>query len=153
VRPISIPTLVAPLLLFGCTETGRPGGMTMPGKDAEGADRVTGEDRSEPDAEAMDRDLGDAPPGDTAFADSGEMDAAGDMDAAGMDASTPCSYPPFADPMAVGQGIPPYSWPAAIDLSNGVQIDLDLNQVFCDTDLDIDWGLYDKILIASFPGW
>lgn len=64
-----------------------------------------------------------------------------------------CTYPANpAEPMALNRPISPYSWPQAID-GNGTLLDLDLAQVFCNNDGDIDWGDVDALLFVSMDAW
>lgn len=64
-----------------------------------------------------------------------------------------CTYPQGAQAeMAVGEVVSPYRWPAAIH-GDGRRLDLDLQQVFCDADPDIDWGVRDALLFVSVPAW
>lgn len=61
-------------------------------------------------------------------------------------------YPDFVDPMTFGETIPPYQWPSALE-ADGTERTLDLVEVFLDTDEDIDWSPFDKLLFVSIPAW
>lgn len=64
------------------------------------------------------------------------------------------SYPADAvDPMMVDEVIWPYSWPAARHRSDGREAPLDLGQVPCGADEDIDWSPFDVLLFVSIPAW
>jgi len=64
------------------------------------------------------------------------------------------TYPPGAvEPMAFGQVFSAYSWPSAVDHATGAVLDLDLAQVPCALDPDIDWSPFDVLLFVSIPAW
>ena len=70
-------------------------------------------------------------------------------------ATTPsdCAYPAGAvEPMALGEVLSPYAWPDARHL-DGRTASLDLGQVPCNTDDDIDWSPHDVLVFVSIPAW
>ncbi len=76
--------------------------------------------------------------------DAGEGDGGGPM---------ACSYPPGqVEPMAVGATLWPYAWPEAID-GAGNNFPLDLQQVACNTDPNIDWSPFDVLVFIAIPAW
>lgn len=96
--------------------------------------------------------------------DSGALSDAGDgtTDAGDFDSgSTPfdsgpgmgCMYPAGpVEPMAVGSVLWPYNWPEAID-GAGQNFPIDLEQVACDTDPNIDWSPFDVLVFIAIPAW
>ena len=56
-------------------------------------------------------------------------------------------------PMELGSVLYPYSWPVAKRLSDAVELPLDLGQVPCASDPDIDWSPFDVLLFVSIPAW
>jgi hypothetical protein len=75
--------------------------------------------------------------------------------AATDDNAEPCAYPQDAkNTMALGEVLKDYSWPVAVhrDGREG-SFDLELGQVPCDTDPDIDWSPFDVLLFVSIPAW
>lgn len=63
-------------------------------------------------------------------------------------------YPADATrPMTEGAVLYPYSWPQATDLATGRTLPLDLGEVPCATDPDIDWSPFDVLLFVSIPAW
>lgn len=65
-----------------------------------------------------------------------------------------CAYPDGAvEPMALGEVVTPYRWPEARHLGDGRQLPLDLADVPCNTDPDIDWSPFDVLLFVSIPAW
>lgn len=63
-------------------------------------------------------------------------------------------YPEGATrPMTEGEVLYPYSWPEARNLADGRAVPLDLGQVPCNTDPDIDWSPFDVLLFVSIPAW
>lgn len=69
------------------------------------------------------------------------------------DAGGPCTYPAGAvEPMTLDAVISPYSWATAID-PMGMNRDLDLAQVYCNSDQDYAWGQADLLLFVSSPAW
>jgi len=58
-----------------------------------------------------------------------------------------------AQVMAVGAVIAPYTWPEAIDRSNDRRLPLDLENVPCNVDLNLDWSPADVLLFVSIPAW
>ena len=106
-------------------------------------------------------------PQDAAEADSGEppmdsgepaVDAAGPGDSGPPDTGAPdtavaCSYPEGAvEPMALGAVLWPYRWPEAI-LGDGTRVHLDLEEVHCTADENIDWSPFDILLFISIAAW
>ena len=78
----------------------------------------------------------------------GDTTPTGDTDPAA------CAYPSGAvEPMAVGEVLTAYSWPRAIRLDDGDIDDLELGQVPCADDPDIDWSPFDVLLFVSVPAW
>ncbi len=67
---------------------------------------------------------------------------------------TTATYPAgYVEPMALGEAIAPYAWPEAIHRGTGQQADLELAQVPCAADDDIDWSPFDVLLFVSIPAW
>lgn len=65
-----------------------------------------------------------------------------------------CSYPPGAvEPMAEGSVLAPYRWPNAIHRGTGQSASIDLAEVPCATDPDIDWSPHDVLVFVSIPAW
>ncbi|MEZ4319219.1 MAG: hypothetical protein R3F61_17015 [Myxococcota bacterium] len=56
-------------------------------------------------------------------------------------------------PMELGSVLYPYSWPTAKSLSTGAEVALDLGQVPCASDPEIDWSPFDVLLFVSIPAW
>ena len=71
-----------------------------------------------------------------------------------VDSAIPgCTYPMGAvEPMALGAVIWPYRWPEAID-GTGRNVPLDLTEVHCTADENIDWRPFDFLLFISYPAW
>jgi hypothetical protein len=64
------------------------------------------------------------------------------------------TYPADAvEPMTLGEVLYPYSWPAAIHRGTGVKTVLDLANVPCAIDPEIDWSPFDVLLFVSIPAW
>ena len=64
-----------------------------------------------------------------------------------------CAYPEGAvEPMAEGEVLAAYSWPEAIHL-DGRTATLELSEVPCAGDDDIDWSPFDVLLFVSLPAW
>jgi hypothetical protein len=64
------------------------------------------------------------------------------------------TYPPDpVEPMALGEPLAPYAWPEARHLGTGQTATLDLGQVPCAIDDDIDWSPFDVLLFVSIPAW
>ncbi|MEO0602788.1 MAG: hypothetical protein AAF211_15200, partial [Myxococcota bacterium] len=65
------------------------------------------------------------------------------------------TYPGGAvEPMAFGQVLSPYAWPTAVRHANGQTLaGLDLANVPCALDPDIDWSPFDVLLFVSIPAW
>ncbi|MBX2796169.1 MAG: hypothetical protein KTR31_00830 [Myxococcales bacterium] len=63
-----------------------------------------------------------------------------------------CTYPDSVEPMALGEALAPYSWSAARH-RDGRQGELSLQNVFCDSDPDVDWSPFDVLLFVSIPAW
>lgn len=76
-----------------------------------------------------------------------EANANTDTDVAG------CYPAGSVEPMALNEVLSPYSWPAARRMSDGATVDLDLEQVACDTDPDIEWSSHDVLVFVSIPAW
>lgn len=67
--------------------------------------------------------------------------------------SMACPYPSGAvEPMALGAVIWPYRWPEAVQ-PDGTNVPLDLTDVHCTADENIDWSPFDFLLFISFPAW
>ncbi len=63
-------------------------------------------------------------------------------------------YPEGAvEPMALGEVLTPYAWPEAVSRATGARSRLDLHDVPCATDPDIDWSPFDVLLFVSIPAW
>ncbi len=82
----------------------------------------------------------------------------GNPDDADTDASqvteTNCTYPAGANEvMTLGDVLLPYGWNRAIHRSDGRDGTIDLEQVPCNTDDDIDWSPFDVLLFVSIPAW
>jgi hypothetical protein len=56
-------------------------------------------------------------------------------------------------PMELGSVIFPYSWTQTRHLGTGSEAPIDLGQVPCATDPDIDWSPFDVLLFVSIPAW
>ena len=110
-------------------------------------------------------DDGTPDPVDAAGTDSGTLSDAGETngDAGdGTDAGTDpfdagpgmgCVYPAGpVEPMAVGSVLWPYQWSEAID-GAGQNFPIDLEQVACDTDPNIDWSPFDVLVFIAIPAW
>jgi hypothetical protein len=71
----------------------------------------------------------------------------------GFDAGSTCSYPTGpVEPMERDEVIWPYSWPSAID-GMGNDFPLDLTEVFCTADPNIDWSPFDVLVFIAIPAW
>ncbi|MGE0784393.1 MAG: hypothetical protein AB7S26_01795 [Sandaracinaceae bacterium] len=73
----------------------------------------------------------------------------------GDDAGWPgCPVYPYGavEPMALGSVIWPYRWPTAI-ASDGTDFPLDLSNVPCTADENIDWSPFDVLVFIAFPAW
>ena len=65
-----------------------------------------------------------------------------------------CAYPEGAnDVMTIGDVIATYSWNRAFHRSDRREATIDLAQVPCATDDDIDWSPFDVLLFVSIPAW
>jgi len=65
----------------------------------------------------------------------------------------PCDYPPGAvEPMALNEPLWPYRWPTARH-ADGRDFPIDLNEVVCTADPNIDWSPFDVLVFVSIPGW
>ena len=65
-----------------------------------------------------------------------------------------CAYPEGANEvMTIGDVIATYGWNKAFHRSDGRQGTIDLEQVPCATDDDIDWSPFDVLLFVSIPAW
>lgn len=97
---------------------------------------------------------GDAGLGDAQVDDSGFQADAGDGDSGVTpDAGGPCTYPAGAvEPMTLDAVISPYRWANALD-PTGATRDLDLAQIYCNSDQDYAWGQADLLLFVSSPAW
>jgi len=64
------------------------------------------------------------------------------------------TYPDeVTEPMALGAVIAPYRWPEASLRADDTRVSLDLGQVPCALDDDIDWSPFDVLLFVSVPAW
>jgi hypothetical protein len=63
-----------------------------------------------------------------------------------------CTYPAAVEPMALNEILFSYRWPNSID-DNGANAELDLEKVYCNSDTQLDWGLFDYLLFVSIPAW
>lgn len=64
-----------------------------------------------------------------------------------------CDYPDGAvEPMALDRVIWPYAWDEAKSLSDEDRA-LRLEDVYCNTDDDMDWSPFDVLLFVSVPAW
>lgn len=90
------------------------------------------------------------------MADAAMTDASRGLDSGGplFDAGPGgCAYPEGAvEPMAAGAVLWPYRWPNAID-GAGNDHPLDLTEVHCTADPNIDWSPFDVLVFISIPGW
>ena len=69
------------------------------------------------------------------------------------DSGSSCGYPEgAAEPMALDAVISPYRWADARHL-DGRTGAIDLNEVFCASDEEIDWSPFDILLFVSIPAW
>ena len=69
------------------------------------------------------------------------------------DPEVPCDYPAgAAEPMAQGEVINSYVWPTALD-ADRTERSLNLTEVHCNEDGDIDWSPFDMLLFVSIPAW
>lgn len=140
-------TLIPPLIFWAC-ETTTPPVVTPPSDAGEVArDAETRDALGEADAETF------ADAADTPDAGEGYPDAADQPDAE-TDGGTPaCAYPANpVEPMALGEVLWPYSWPAAIN-GAGDNFPLSLEQAHCATDPNIDWSRFGHFLFVSIPAW
>lgn len=73
----------------------------------------------------------------------------------GVDCEGGETYPAGAvEPMALGEVFSPYAWPTAVaHASDGARFALDLANVPCALDPDIDWSPFDVLLFVSIPAW
>lgn len=111
-------------------------------------------------------DDGTPDPVDASGTDSGTVSDAGETSAdagngGGIDSGTDpfdagsmaCTYPAGpVEPMAVGSVLWPYNWPEAID-GTGQNFPIDLEQVACNTDPNIDWSPFDVLVFIAIPAW
>ena len=66
---------------------------------------------------------------------------------------SPCGYPEGAvEPMTLNQPLWPYRWPTALH-ADGRDFPLDLTEVACTADPNIDWSPFDVLVFVSIPGW
>lgn len=64
------------------------------------------------------------------------------------------TYPPGeAAVMTLGETLPKFRWPEAIDRATGLRTALDLGDAPCATDAVIDWSPFDVLLFVSLPAW
>lgn len=64
-----------------------------------------------------------------------------------------CSYPgDAAHPMEVGQPLYPYRWKTAKH-RDGRTATVDLHDVPCASDTEIDWSPFDVLVFISLPAW
>ena len=106
----------------------------LPIRDAEPADASSSADASATDAGFLDAWFADAEP----TPDSGPQ---------------PCSYPAGGPARPTqDQTLAPYSWTQAFDLA-GNALSLDMQEVFCATDTDIDWTAFPHVLFMAVPAW
>ena len=108
------------------------------------------------DEMGTDAGLADAAAVDAAASDGGG--AASDSGQDRIDAGPPsdagsCPYPSGAvEPMAVGEVLWPYRWSEAI-AADGTNVPIDLREVTCTADPNIDWSPFDLLVFISIPGW
>ena len=161
---LSLPTaLVATHVVFGAFAcSGDDTRTSGPGTTGGNADAtVTADSGDAVDAGATPVDAGTATdagaPADTgATPDAGTApDAMAAMDAALQPDSggAACTYPTggTASP-TVDQILFPYVWATALDVQRN-SFRLDMTEVFCGTDADIDWTAFDYLLFMSVPEW
>jgi hypothetical protein len=64
------------------------------------------------------------------------------------------TYPPAAPAvMTLGEVIPPFRWPEAIDRATGQMFAFDLSKVPCNVDPNLDWSPADVLVFVSIPAW
>lgn len=56
-------------------------------------------------------------------------------------------------PMELGSVLFPYSWTQTTHLRTGSDATIDLGQVPCASDDEIDWSPFDVLLFVSIPAW
>ena len=68
------------------------------------------------------------------------------------DEAEACAYPDGAvEPMAVGEVLSPYQWPAR--RLDGTRATIDLADVPCASSEEIDWSPFDYLVFVSLPAW
>jgi hypothetical protein len=144
--------LATPLALMACSADTTPppnagDATTMTRRDAQpstdsGADPI------------RDADPRDANPPDASATDAGFLDALFADAEPGPDASSPpCTYPSGAPARPTeDQTLARYQWNRAVDLS-GMAYALDMQEVHCATDTDIDWTAFPHVLFMAVPAW
>jgi hypothetical protein len=103
-------------------------------------------------ADSDDQGLFDDLVGDTSDTDPGDTDPPDDTDPPGPTGGD-CYPDGIVEPMALGEVLAPYSWPLAIHRGTQERLDIDLAQVPCATDPDIDWSPHDVLVFVSIPAW
>lgn len=64
------------------------------------------------------------------------------------------AYPSGAvEPMALGEVLFPYAWPAARSRFSGETVPMDLSDAPCAQSDDIEWSPFDVLLFVSIPAW
>jgi hypothetical protein len=73
--------------------------------------------------------------------------------ASGPDTGPICTYPADAvEPMMRMRPLWPYRWPEAID-GIGNNFPIDLTEIQCLTDENIDWSPFDVLVFIAIPAW
>ncbi len=89
----------------------------------------------------------------------GDSDDPSDTDTDTVDTDTDpptvadCYPGDVVEPMELDEVLAPYGWPAAISRATGDKLDIDLMQVPCASDPDIDWSPHDVLVFVSIPAW
>ena len=77
----------------------------------------------------------------------------GPPDVGPPDTGPACEYPTGAvEPMMRNMPLWPYRWPEAID-GMGRNFPIDLTEVACDADENIDWSPFDVLVFIAIPAW
>lgn len=78
----------------------------------------------------------------------------GPRDVGSPDTGPACGYPSGAEvePMMRGMPLWAYRWPEAID-GIGRNFPIDLVEVACETDENIDWSPFDVLVFIAIPAW
>lgn len=69
------------------------------------------------------------------------------------DTRAPCGYPDAVAPMAEGEAMEAYRWPAAKQMRDESDTNVDLASAYCDSSDEIDWSPFDVLLFVSIPAW